>query len=231
MSKSKNYISWSGGKDAALALYIAQKEGIDVSLLFTSVQTSVNRVSMHGVRMELIEKQAEIIGLPLHTVGLSPDTSMESYKQLMERETLKLKDMGYSGCVFGDIFLEDLKNMREEQLKSVGMKAYFPIFNRNNTKDLLLEWIDLGFRAKIVCCSLHKLDKSFLGRDIDVDFLNDLPENVDPCGENGEFHTLIYDGPIFKKPLEITTGEIIERTYEASTPGAHDTKFGFIDVF
>ncbi|MCX2745106.1 diphthine--ammonia ligase [Mangrovivirga sp. M17] len=230
MSKNKNYISWSGGKDAALALYIAQKEGMNIDLLFTSVQASVNRVSMHGVRIELIEKQANSIGLPLHTVNLSPETSMESYRQIMREETIKLKEKGYSGCVFGDIFLEDLKQLREEQMKEAGLTAHFPIFERNNTKDLLLEWINLGFKAIVVCCSLEKLDKSFLGREIDYSFIQDLPENVDPCGENGEFHTFVYDGPIFKDPITFEKGEIVEKTYPASSPGAHDTHFGFIDI-
>ncbi|QCK17005.1 Dph6-related ATP pyrophosphatase [Mangrovivirga cuniculi] len=230
MPKNKNYISWSGGKDAALALYFAQKRGLNVDLLFTSIQASVNRVSMHGVRRELIKKQAASIGLPLHTVNLSPETSMESYRELMREETLRLKEKGYSGCVFGDIFLEDLKELREQQMKEVGLTAHFPIFERNKTKDLLLEWIDLGFKARVVCCSLQKLDKSFLGREIDYSFINELPENVDPCGENGEFHTFVYDGPIFMEPIDFELGEIVEKTYPASSPGAHDTQFGFIDM-
>lgn len=210
----KTYLNWSSGKDAALALYKLQQDNeYSVEKIVTTVNTEFNRISMHGIRTELLIKQAENIGLPLHQIKLHGEVSMEEYNKVMEMETNKLLDEGFTHSVFGDIFLEDLKQYREKQLGEIGVKAVFPLW-KQNTKELLEEFIETGFKAIVVCVNTDKLDRSFCGRIIDKDFLNDLPEDVDPCGENGEFHTFVFDGPIFKKPIGFKIGELVEKSYK-----------------
>ncbi|PKD19191.1 ATP-binding protein [Salegentibacter salinarum] len=208
------YLNWSSGKDAALALYKIQQEGeYSVQKLVTTVNTEFNRISMHGVRIELLLKQAEYLNLPLQQIELHGEVSMEDYNEVMKIETNKLLDEGFTHSIFGDIFLEDLKDYREKQLEEIGVKAVFPLW-KQNTKALLKEFIANGFKAIVVCVNTDKLDKSFCGRIIDPSFLNDLPPNVDQCGENGEFHTFVFDGPIFKKPIEFEKGEMVEKSYK-----------------
>ncbi|WP_079734303.1 Dph6-related ATP pyrophosphatase [Salegentibacter salegens] len=210
----KAYINWSSGKDAALALYKVQQDSeYSVEKLVTTVNTEFNRISMHGVRIELLQKQAEHLDLPLHQIKLHGEISMEEYNEVMEIETKSLLNQGFTHSIFGDIFLEDLKTYRENQLQEVGLKAVFPLWNQNTT-ELLEEFIESGFKAIVVCVNTDKLDKSFCGRLIDQSFLNDLSENVDPCGENGEFHTFVFDGPIFKKPIDFKIGEMVEKSYK-----------------
>ncbi|MBZ9731465.1 diphthine--ammonia ligase [Salegentibacter sp. JZCK2] len=210
----KAYLNWSSGKDAAMSLYKVCKEGeYSVEKLVTTVNTEFNRISMHGVRIELLQKQAECLDLPLHQIELHGEISMQKYNEVMEVETNKLLDEGFTHSIFGDIFLEDLKRYREKQLEKIGAKAVFPLWNRN-TKELVEEFISSGFKAIVVCVNNEKLDKSFCGRTIDSDFLNDLPEGVDPCGENGEFHTFVFDGPIFKEPVDFKIGEMVEKYYK-----------------
>lgn len=210
----KAYLNWSSGKDAALALYKVQQEGkYSVQKLVTTVNTEFNRISMHGVRKELLQKQAEYLNLPLHQIELHGEVSMKDYNDVMKIETNKLLDEGFIHSIFGDIFLEDLKDYREKQLEEIGVQAVFPLW-KQNTKELLKEFITTGFKAIIVCVNTNKLDKSFCGRIIDQSFLSDLPKDVDPCGENGEFHTFVFDGPIFKNPIEFEKGEMVEKSYK-----------------
>ena len=210
----KAYLNWSSGKDAALSLYKVLQEGeYSVEKLVTTVNTEFNRISMHGVRIELLQKQAECLDLPLHQIELHGEVSMEKYNEVMTIETNKLLNEGFTHSIFGDIFLEDLKHYREKQLEEIGVQAVFPLW-KQNTKELLQEFIKTGFKAIVVCINTDKLDKSFCGRIIDRDFLKDLTEDVDPCGENGEFHTFVFDGPIFKKPIEFGKGEMVEKSYK-----------------
>ncbi len=221
--KAKTYFNWSTGKDAALALYHLQKDGrFTVDKLLTTVNNFHNRVSMHGLRTDLLGLQAKSIGIPLTTVKLPKEPSMEDYNQIMSATVEGLQEEGYTHCGFGDIFLEDLRAYREEQLKPYGIKAHFPLWKRN-TKALVEEFIGLGFKAIVICTKATLLDESFVGRALDANFLRDLPSNVDPCGENGEFHTFCYDGPIFKEPIKFKLGEKVFRAYK--TPkGADEQK-------
>lgn len=222
MKMNKAYLNWSSGKDSALSLYYStQQNNYKVEKLLTTLNTDVSRVTMHGVRKELLLQQAEKLGLSLMISELSSNTSMEDYNSKMRAATDSLKKEGFSHSVFGDIFLEDLKKYREEQLNSAGLKAIFPLWKKN-TKELITEFIDLGFKAIVVCTNSKYLEDSFCGRVIDRDFLADLPDNVDPCGENGEFHTFVFDGSIFKSPVEFETGEKVKRSYKPSGNDEND---------
>ncbi|GAA4278750.1 Dph6-related ATP pyrophosphatase [Aquimarina mytili] len=210
------YFNWSSGKDSSLALYyILQEKDFEVTKLLTTVNKDYERVSMHGLREELLDLQVDSLDIPLEKIKLPAQVSMSSYNEAMRTTVSKLVGDGYTHCVFGDIFLEDLKKYREDQLQPSGIQCVFPLWKRN-TKELLLEFIALGFKAITVCVNAKYLDESFCGRVLDASFLNDLPPNVDPCGENGEFHTFVYDGPIFKHPIQFEIGEKILRGYEPS---------------
>lgn len=213
----KTYFNWSSGKDSALALYKMQQfKTYKVDRLVTSVNSTFNRVSMHGLRLPLLEAQAKAIGLPLQTIKLNADVSMSSYNEVMKTTMQGLITEGYTHAVFGDIFLEDLKKYREDKLKEVGVKGVFPLW-KQDTKVLLKELVQLGFKAITVCVNAKLLDESFVGREVNESFFNDLPESVDPCGENGEFHTFVYDGPIFKNPVSFTIGEKVQKGYTPTT--------------
>ncbi|SHF52728.1 MJ0570-related uncharacterized domain-containing protein [Salegentibacter echinorum] len=212
----KAYLNWSSGKDAALSLYnLRDGKEYSVEKLVTTVNTKFNRISMHGVREELLQMQAESIGLPLHKIALHGEISMEDYNEIMQSETQKLLNEGFTHSVFGDILLEDLKAYREKQLNEIGLDTVFPLW-QENTRRLMEEFIRLGFKAIVVCVNANKLDKSFCGRELDASFLKDLPKGVDPCGENGEFHTFVFNGPIFKAPIPFKIGEVVQKSYEPS---------------
>jgi uncharacterized protein (TIGR00290 family) len=211
----KSFFNWSGGKDSSLALFHALNDSrYSVERLLTNVNNEHRRVSMHGVREELLEHQATAIGIPLQKLILPDQPSMLEYEEHMMQKMKQLKDEKYTHSLFGDIFLEDLKLYREKQLAKVEMKAVFPLWKRDTT-ELVHEFIDLGFKTIVVCVKAEVLDESFAGRIIDKKFLEDLPANVDPCGENGEFHTFVFDGPIFKNPVPYKLGEKVFREYKA----------------
>jgi uncharacterized protein (TIGR00290 family) len=210
----KAFFNWSGGKDSALALFYAQKaDEYSVQRLLTNVNGKHRRISMHGVREELLELQADAIGLPLKKNILPEQPSMNEYENKMNDLLKDLQQEEFTHSIFGDIFLEDLKKYREEQLSKLGINAVFPLWKRDTT-ELLHEFIDLGFKTILVCVKAEVLPHDFAGRIIDRDFLKDLPSNVDACGENGEFHSFVFDGPIFKKPVDIKIGEKVYREYE-----------------
>ena len=203
--------TWSGGKDSALALYeLQRKNGYDVVALLTTLTEGYDRISMHGVRSILLEHQANSLGFPIEKVYISKNASNEEYEAKMREVLQKYLTGGVSSVVFGDIFLEDLRKYREDNLSKIGMKAIFPIWKRN-TVELARGFIDLGFKAVITCVDSNVLDKAFVGRLYDQQFLSELPSTVDPCGENGEFHSFVYDGPIFEKRVSYTKGEIVFR--------------------
>lgn len=213
----KAYLNWSSGKDAAFTLFrIQQQSSIKVGKLVTTVNSQVNRITMHGVRKTLLEKQAQEIGLPIHIILLPGEISMREYNEIMEQETTQLREEGFTHSIFGDIHLEDLREYREKQLNLLGVKGVFPLW-KMNTGDLMQEYLAAGFKAVTVSVNSKLLDSSFCGRIVDQDFLNDLPKNIDPCGENGEFHTFVYDGPIFKNPIKFEIGEVVERFYAPAT--------------
>lgn len=211
--KQKAVFNWSSGKDSALALYkILKEDHLEIAALLTSINSDFQRVSMHGVPVSLLEKQADRLGFPLIKMEIPKEPTMEEYEKVMSETMSQVKSQGITHSVFGDIFLEDLRTYREKQLSSVGMNAVFPLW-KQNTSDLIHEFLDLGFKTIITCVNESFLDKSFAGRIIDNDFIRDLPENVDPCGENGEFHTFTFDGPIFTNPIAFEIGESVKKTY------------------
>lgn len=212
--KKKAIFNWSSGKDSALALYkIQQQDEYEITTLLTSVSEQYQRISMHGIRVELLEKQVESIGLPLTKMIIPEMPTMEIYDEVMKKTLLEFQEKGIEYSIFGDIFLEDLRKYREDKLALANFKGVFPLWEKD-TKELIHEFLELGFKTIIVCVNEKYLDKSFAGRIIDENFLNDLPENVDPCGENGEFHTFTFDGPIFTKPIAFEIGEIVYKKYE-----------------
>lgn len=207
----KVIFGWSGGKDSTSALYELQKSrDYEVLALLTTITEDYDRVSMHGVRHNLIERQAESLGLPLQEVFIPRNTPNEEYESRMRDALIKFQNKGVSAVVFGDIFLKDIRKYREENLAKIGMKGIFPLWKKNSA-ELIRAFIDSGFNAITTCVDSKVLDKTFVGRMIDKDFLAELPANVDPCGENGEFHSFVFDGPIFKTRVRYTTGEIVLR--------------------
>ena len=209
--KEKVLFSWSSGKDSAFALYELKKDNkYDVTALLTTVTAQYDRISMHGVRNELLLQQAESLGIPLERVYIPIDASNEKYETAIKDALIRNKDKGVSCVGFGDLFLEDLRRYREKRLAEIGLNAVFPLWKRD-TKALSRQFIRLGFRAVITCVDSQALDGRFSGRDYDEQFLSELPGHVDPCGENGEFHSFAYDGPIFKDPVRFNKGDVVLR--------------------
>lgn len=202
---------WSGGKDSAMALHaLRAANDCRVTALLTTITEEYDRISMHGVRRALLERQAESLGLPLHAVSIPPQCINATYEERMKEALAQHFARGVRRVAFGDIFLEDLRIYREKNLAQVCMQAMFPIWKRD-TRELAREFVRLGFRAITVCVDPRVLDASFAGRELDASFFVDLPPGVDPCGENGEFHTFVFDGPVFKKPITCRVGEKVLR--------------------
>ena len=209
--KEKTLLSWSGGKDCALTLYEIQKtRNSEISALLSTVTTDYDRISMHGIRRVLLKQQVASLGFPLEKLLISKNASNDEYESEMRAVLERYLAAGVSSVVFGDIFLEDVRKHREENLSKIKMKGLFPIWRRD-TAELAETFIDLGFKAIITCVDSKALDETFVGRVFDKQFLSELPSNVDPCGENGEFHTFVYEGPIFQEKILHTVGEVILR--------------------
>ena len=240
MSRNKAILNWSGGKDSSLTLYhVLKDKQYDIKYLVTSCSKEYDRISMHGVRVSLLKRQAELIGIPLKILYVPTMPTMEAYDSAMAQMLTGFKNEGIEYSIFGDIFLEDLRKYREDRLAEVGLKGVFPIWKRP-TPGLVYEFIDLGFKSILVCTDESHLDASFCGRMIDDSLLADLPKNVDPCGENGEFHSFVFDGPIFTSPVEFSIGEKVRRTYakpknpdddkDCSCCKTSDTAFWYCDL-
>lgn len=209
--KEKILMAWSGGKDSSLALYHVLLLGqFNPTVLITTINEEYDRVSMHGVRRELVQAQADSLGVSLEWVCLSKQCSMEVYEAKMAEVLVRCRNRGFSKVAFGDIFLEQLKIARENSLSKIYMQGLFPNWKKN-TAQLARKFIKVGFKAIVVCVDSHALEEKFAGRLFDDKFLADLPSSVDPCGENGEFHTFVYDGPIFKERIYYTKGETVFR--------------------
>jgi uncharacterized protein (TIGR00290 family) len=225
-------LNWSTGKDAALAYHLLlQNKEHKVTKLLTTLSAEHNRVFMHGVREELLDMQAARMGLPITKVKLAASPNDEVYKNAMQQTLSKLKEEGIDTAAFGDIFLEDLKIYREQQLTQVGFNAIFPLWKKD-TKELVNMAETAGIEAIIVCVNDKYLAKEFLGRKIDKHFLDDLPANADACGENGEYHSFVYNAPFFSSPITISKGEIVYKKYTPTTDNDAnwDTGFYFLDV-
>ena len=218
--RKKVIVSWSGGKDSALSLHEIQKnKDCEILALLTTVTEDYDRISMHGVRRVLLERQADLLGLNLEKMLISKDTTNEECESKMEEILTKYLELGISAVVFGDIFLESLREYREDNLSKIGMEGIFPLWKRDTT-ELAHTFIDMGFKAITTCVDSEFLGKEFVGRTFDEQFLSELPAGIDPCGENGEFHSFVYDGPIFREQVSCTKGEIVLR----------DNRFYFCDV-
>jgi len=214
--KAKAIFCWSGGKDSALALYkIIQGGEYEVVALLTTLNATYKRISMHGVREELLVKQAESIGLPLIKMYVSEGTNSE-YEKNMEALLQEYKTRGVTNVIFGDIFLEDLRAYRENNLSKVGLNAVFPLWKKN-TNDLISEFLSLGFKTVICCVNDAYLGEETVGAKITQELINGLSKNIDPCGENGEYHTFCYEGPLFKKEINFKLGEKIYKPLELKT--------------
>lgn len=207
----KVLMAWSGGKDSALALHeLGRQPQYEVVSLLTTVTADYNRVSMHGVRRELLHHQAQALGLPLHEVFLTKDTTNDDYERAMASALTLFKQAGVASVVFGDIHLQDVRAYRENNLARADMTAVFPLWGKD-APTLATTFVDLGFKAVVACVDSRVLDRSFCGRLIDRDFLAQLLGNVDPCGENGEFHSFVFDGPAFSAPVPYSLGQVVER--------------------
>lgn len=204
-------LSWSSGKDSAYALHVARQEGrFDVVGLLTTVTSNYARVSMHGVRESVLEAQAQSVGLPLTRVSIPAPCKNEEYEAAMRGAMETARVQGVTHVLFGDLYLEDIRAYREANLAKVGMHAAFPIWGRN-TRELAEEMVDSGLRAILTCVDPQRLPASFAGRTFDRTLLRDLPSDVDPCGENGEFHTCVFQGPMLSAPLQVAVGDVVER--------------------
>ena len=211
MSLSRVAVSWSSGKDSAWSLHLLrQNPGVEVVALFTTLNQQFDRVAMHAVRRELLEQQAKSLGLPLWTVPLPWPCSNEEYEARMRDLCARAIAEHVAAMAFGDLFLADIRAYREKQLAGTGLQPLFPVW-QIPTAELGRTMIASGLRAKITCVDPKVLPAEFAGRDFDSQFLADLPPNIDPCGENGEFHSFVYDGPGFREPVDVSVGEIVER--------------------
>lgn len=211
MGMKKVLLSWSSGKDCAWALHLLrQRDDVEVSGLLTTFNAAASRVAMHAVRRDLVREQAVRTGLPLMEIDLPWPCSNEDYEALLGGACRNAVAKGYTGVAFGDLFLEDIRAYREKQLARAGLDPLFPVW-QIPTSELARQMITQGVRARITCVDLSKLPASFAGREFDEAFLSDLPSGIDPCGENGEFHTFVYASPVFSTPLSVQTGEIVQR--------------------
>jgi len=211
LKKDKIIVSWSAGKDSAFALHeLMQTKRYEIAALLSTVTEDYERVCIHGVRRTLLEKQADSLGLPLEIVYISKNCSDTEYEFKMRQVLLKYCRQGVSAVAFGDVFLEDLRAHREEKLSLLGLKGIFPLWKRH-THELANMILAAGFKAMVTCVDSEFLDKTFVGRRFDKPFLSALPAAVDPCGENGEFHSFVYDGPMFQKRIAHRKGEVVLR--------------------
>lgn len=211
MTRPKAWISWSSGKDSAWALHVTRTRGdVEIVALLTTVNTAHARVAMHAVRESLLEAQADALGLPLVRVPIPWPCPNMAYEAAMDAAIQRARFEGVTHMIFGDLFLEDIRRYREAKLASTGVAPLFPIWGLDTAR-LAREMVESGLRAYLTCVDPKRLDPSFAGRPFDSELLNELPPGVDPCGENGEFHTCVHAGPMFIHPVEVQLGEVVER--------------------
>ncbi len=237
---NKAFFNWSSGKDSMLALHKVISEGkLPVKKLLTTINRDNQRVTMHGLHEHLLQQQADCLGIPLTIKALPSKISLPDYNQIMEESLQQLKQTGFTHGVFGDILLEDLKDYRHQQYKKMGLHPVFPLWKKD-TSALIEEFIALGYKAVVVCVNARVLDSSFCGRVIDREFIKALPKGVDPCGENGEFHSFVFDGPLFENPVKFKVGKTLMRDYQPADKDnqqdcftderSWDTRFWFTDL-
>lgn len=211
MNKVKTLVSWSSGKDSAWMVHVLRTmPGIDLAGMLTTVNEAAGRVAMHAVRVELLQAQADVLGLPLWQIPIPSPCPNEVYERAMAEAVRRAVAEGFTHIAFGDLFLEDIRRYREERLAGTGLTPIFPLFGADTTA-LAAGMLAAGLGAKLTCVDPRVLDGAFAGRDFDRALLNDLPASVDPCGERGEFHTFAYQGPMFSRPIPVETGEVVNR--------------------
>ena len=211
MIKKRTLLSWSSGKDSAWTLYQLQQDPtIELAGLVTTINQTHQRVAMHAVRLALLQQQAQVANLPLHIINIPHPCSNAIYQQAMHDFFESIQGQGITHMAFGDLYLDDVRQYRVDNLKKTGLEPLFPLWLKP-TKPLAQEMLAAGLKTRITCVDPKQLASSFAGREFDQAFLDDLPEGVDPCGENGEFHSFTYAGPIFNTPIAITLGDIVER--------------------
>jgi uncharacterized protein (TIGR00290 family) len=207
----KCLVSWSSGKDSAWLVHVLRSSGdVELGGLLTTVNEPAQRVAMHAVRVELLEAQADALGLPLWKIPIPSPCSNEAYEHAMREAVERAVSEGYTNIAFGDLFLQDIRRYREERLAGSGLTPLFPLFDLDTTK-LAREMVAAGLGARLTCVDPRVLDRRFVGREFDAELLEDLPASIDPCGERGEFHTFAYRGPMFSHPIDVTLGEIVDR--------------------
>ena len=207
----KTMVSWSSGKDSAWMVHVLrQQPDIQLAGMLTTVNEKYQRVAMHAVRVELLQAQADALGLPLWQIPIPSPCPNEVYERAMAAAVKRAVDEGFTHMAFGDLFLEDIRRYREERLAGTGLTPIFPLFGADTTT-LAREMVAGGLRARLTCVNPKVIDAKFAGRDFDASLLDELPSSVDPCGERGEFHSFAYAGPMFSAPIAITSGEVVER--------------------
>jgi uncharacterized protein (TIGR00290 family) len=207
----KTWLSWSSGKDSAWALHVLrQSDKHEVTGLFTTINSAFDRVAMHAVRVALLREQALAVGLPLHLIGIPYPCSDEQYAVAMTDFVASAQSDGMQCMAFGDLFLQDIRRYREERMQGTGIAPVFPLWERP-TRELLAEMLAGGLRAVLTCVDPKVLPAEFAGCELTLELLDSMPSGIDPCGENGEFHTFVFDGPMFARPLDIEMGEVVER--------------------
>jgi uncharacterized protein (TIGR00290 family) len=208
---TKCLVSWSSGKDSAWLVHVLRRmPDVELGALLTTINESVQRVAMHAVRVELLEAQADALGLPLWQVPIPSPCPNDVYERAMAQAVARAVDEGFTHVAFGDLFLEDVRRYREEKLEGTGLTPLFPLFGAD-TSALAREMVASGLGARLTCVNPKVLDGAFVGREFDARLLDELPASIDPCGERGEFHTFAYRGPMFRRPIPIESGVIVER--------------------
>lgn len=209
--RKNTWLSWSSGKDSAWALHVLrQSDEYEVTGLFTTINSAFDRVAMHAVRVELLRRQAQAVGLPLQLIEIPYPCSDEQYAAVMSDFMARARSEEVSCMAFGDLYLQDVRCYREERMQGTGIEAVFPLWGKP-TRPLLQEMLAGGLRACLTCVDPRVLPANFAGRELTSALLESMPANIDPCGENGEFHTFVFDGPMFTQPLDIEMGEVVER--------------------
>lgn len=207
----KTLISWSSGKDSAWTFHVLRQDpNIDIVGLFSTINEKFDRVAVHGVRVDLLKEQAQNLNVPLHLVPIPYPCNNGQYIAAMKSFIRKIKKQGIDSLAFGDLFLKNVREYREQLLKGTGVTPIFPIWG-TSTKLLSRQMLSNGLKALIICINPKQIAPEFIGREYNQSFLDDLPENIDPCGENGEFHSFAFDGPMFRSPIEICLGEVVYR--------------------
>lgn len=227
MDKIKSVFNWSGGKDSAFALYKVLQSGLyDVVALLTTVNSSSSRSTMHDIPLDLLKRQASSIGIPLYVVNLSPASGMDEYNKAMSDAVFHFKEQGVTTFIFGDIFLYDVRKYREDALRPLGIDVLEPLWDKSS-REVMEEFLQSGLKTIIVTTTATVLGREYIGRHIDESLIKDLPESADVCGEQGEYHTFCYDGPIFSHPVTFTLGQPYEKSFPIKLDDGTEQTFSY----